>query len=68
MGITVGTADTTPESSAHVAGVRRGNAPHRFERHRGHTPDGRSTARRSTGINARHREPISPDMPNLSPA
>ena len=37
-------------------------------RRSGHLPDGRSTAERSTGINAKAREPIDPRMPNLSPA
>ena len=32
------------------------------------SPDGTSTAERSTGINAAAREPIDPRMPNLSPA
>jgi hypothetical protein len=34
----------------------------------GHNADGTSTAERSTGVNAKAREPIDPRMPNLSPA
>jgi len=33
----------------------------------GHLADGRSTAKRSTGINPKGAEPIDPRMPNLSP-
>jgi hypothetical protein len=33
----------------------------------GHLDDGTSTAARSTGINPERRNPISADMPNLSP-
>lgn len=69
MGITVGKPDVRMDRPAHVAGVRRGNQP-RMGRHQpGHRCGAdRSTARRSTGINARHRDPVLPDMPNLSPA
>jgi len=31
-------------------------------------PTGERTARDSTGINAKRREPIDPDMPNMPPA
>jgi hypothetical protein len=51
----------------HVRGVRTGNTVGNYEDSPGHLPDGRSTARRSTGINAEDREPILPEMPNLSP-
>ncbi|HZX38762.1 MAG TPA: hypothetical protein VFF37_10600 [Streptomyces sp.] len=68
MGITVGKPDVRTDRAAHVAGVRRGNHRGLSKRQPGHRPDDTSTARRSTGINARHREPIMPDMPNLSPA
>lgn len=68
MGITVGTPDVTTDKPSHVAGVRRGNHRGLYKRQAGHRRDDRSTARRSTGINARHRDPVLPDMPNLSPA
>lgn len=68
MGITVGKPDVRTDRAAHVPGVRRGNHRGLIKRQPGHRPDDTSTARRSTGINARHHEPIMPDMPNLSPA
>jgi hypothetical protein len=67
-GIRTGHPKAGPETPAHVPGIRSGNDPRPHETAPGHLPDGRSTARRSTGINARDREPIQPDMPNLSPA
>ncbi|MGW7356867.1 hypothetical protein ACWGI0_09510 [Streptomyces sp. NPDC054802] len=68
MGINVGKADVKPDAMAHVKGVRRGNH-HGLAKHQaGHHRDDTSGARRSTGINAKDREPIMPDMPNLSPA
>lgn len=66
-GIRVGHAKVKPTSPTHVPGMRTGNAPGNYERSHGHLPDGRSTARRSTGINAESRDPILPGMPNLSP-
>jgi hypothetical protein len=57
-----------PDASAHTKGIRQGNAKGNYEAQSGHEPDGRSTAERSTGINAKAREPIDPRMPNLSPA
>ena len=39
-----------------------------YEKQAGHNPDGTSTQKRSTGVNAGAREPIDPRMPNLSPA
>ncbi|MEW2630867.1 hypothetical protein AB0903_04220 [Streptomyces sp. NPDC048389] len=68
MGITVGKPDVKPDAMAHIKGVRRGNH-HGLGKHQaGHRTGDTSSARRSTGINAKHREPIMPDMPNLSPA
>jgi hypothetical protein len=52
---------------AHTPGIKQGNSKGNYERQPGHLPDGRSTAERSTGINAKAREPIDPRMPNLSP-
>jgi hypothetical protein len=64
----VGTPDTTPDSPAHVPGVRQGNSPRALDP--GFVKVGtllRGTARRSTGINPEQRNPITPDAPNLSP-
>lgn len=63
----VGRPDVSPSKPAHTPGVRQGNEPGSYERQAGHLPDERSTARRSTGINASARNPIDPRMPNLSP-
>ena len=63
----VGKAHVDPDAPAHRAGIRQGNATGSYESMRGHEPDGRSTAARSTGINAKEAEPIDPRMPNLSP-
>jgi hypothetical protein len=53
--------------SAHTPGINQGNAPGSYDRMPGHKPDGTSSAERSTGINAKARNPIDPSMPNLSP-
>ena len=66
--IRVGKPDVDLEAPGHVRGTRAGNDTGHYEKMEGHLPDGRSTARRSTGINADAREPIDPRMPNLSPA
>jgi hypothetical protein len=66
--IRVGKPQVTPSKPSHVAGVREGNAPGSYKAQPGHLEDGTSTARRSTGINAKHRDPIDPSAPNLSPA
>ena len=63
-----GKADVKHDSPSHVAGIKSGNAKGNYEKQAGHKPDGRSTAKRSTGINAGAAEPIDPSMPNLSPA
>jgi hypothetical protein len=63
----IGRADVEPDAPAHVAGVIQGNDPGNYEKSVGHLPDGRSTAKRSTGVNAADHEPIDPRMPNLSP-
>jgi hypothetical protein len=60
--------DVKPDTPAHVAGVKQGNSRGNYEKQSGHEPDGRSTAERSTGVNATVRNPIDPSMPNLSPA
>lgn len=66
--ILMGRPDVKPSTPSHVRGVTEGNSLGHYERQRGHLPDGRSTAARSTGINATRRDPIHPSMPNLSPA
>jgi hypothetical protein len=63
-----GKADVKPDAPAHVAGIKQGNSTGNYERQAGHNPDGTSTSKRSTGINAKNEEPIDPRMPNLSPA
>lgn len=63
----VGRRDVKPERPSHTPGVREGNQPGSYESQPGHLEDGRSTARRSTGINPRDRDPIDPRSPNLSP-
>jgi hypothetical protein len=63
----VGRPDVSPSAPSHVAGIREGNQPGSYERMPGHLPDGRSTSRRSTGIDPDSKNPIDPRMPNLSP-
>ena len=65
--IRTGKAEVKPDALAHRAGVKQGNSTGNYESQAGHHPDGRSSAQRSTGINAKKREPIDPRMPNLSP-
>jgi len=62
-----GQPDVSPDKPSHVPGVFQGNAVGNYEKQKGHLPDGRSTAARSTGINADMHDPIAPGMPNLSP-
>jgi hypothetical protein len=64
----LGKPDTKHDAPAHTPGIKQGNATGNYERQRGHLPDGRSTAARSTGISVKSSEPIDPSMPNLSPA
>jgi hypothetical protein len=56
-----------PDATAHTPGINEGNSKGNYEKQSGHLPDGRSTARRSTGISPDAMEPIDPSMPNLSP-
>ncbi|MCV2487920.1 hypothetical protein OF117_00975 [Geodermatophilus sp. YIM 151500] len=65
--IRVGKPDVKPDASAHVKGVIQGNAPGAFERQDGNHPDGTADARRSTGVNAKRRDPLIDAMPNLPP-
>ena len=64
----IGKPDTKHDAPAHTPGIAQGNALGSYEKQEGHTHDGRSTAERSTGVNAKAHEPIDPRMPNLSPA
>jgi hypothetical protein len=70
--IRVGKADVDPEAPSHVRGVFQGNHPHKLERHKGIDNESESraegSARRSTGIRAKHHDVIDPRMPKLSPA
>jgi hypothetical protein len=65
--VRIGKQHTKMDAPAHTPGAREGNEPGAYERMPGHLPDGRSTARRSTGVNSKAAEPIDPRMPNLSP-
>jgi hypothetical protein len=67
MTIRVGKPDVKQDKPAHVAGIRQGNSMGNYDKSKGHLPDGRSTAARSTGIRPKAHEPILPGMPNLSP-
>ncbi len=72
MRIRVGKPDTKMDAPSHVPGVRQGNAPGGTEKDPGLEETGkytaRSYARKSTGINAKSRNPIDPNSPNLPPA
>ena len=62
-----GKPQASPTKPTHVIGVKQGNHPGNYEKSPGHLPDGRSTARRSTGILPSKHDPIDPRMPNISP-
>ena len=64
----LGKGSKPTDGPAQVKGIKQGNSTGNYEKQAGHLPDGRSTAARSTGINAGKREPIDPRMPNLPPA
>jgi hypothetical protein len=65
----VGTPDTTPDAPSHTPGVRQGNSPRAVDPGLTETGAGlKGSGRRSTGINPKERNPITPDAPNLSPA
>jgi hypothetical protein len=65
--LNLGKPQVSMDKPTHVKGTKSGNSTGNYERQPGHLPDGRGTARRSTGINAGKRDPIDPRMPNLSP-
>jgi hypothetical protein len=64
----VGKPDVRPDAPSHTRGIRMGNAKGNYAKQAGHLPDGKVTAKRSTGVNAAGRDPIVPQMPNLPPA
>jgi hypothetical protein len=73
----VGKPDTKMDAPSHVKGVNQGNDPGGIEQDPGieytgergqGKPVARSTARMSTSINAKKRNPIDPNMPNMPPA
>jgi hypothetical protein len=66
--IRVGTPDVAPDTPAHTKGNKEGNELGVYRKQPGHKRGGKSTARRSTGIRARDRNPIVPGAPNISPA
>lgn len=66
--VRTGEAQADPTASAHTPGIKSGNSKGNYEKQPGHEPDGRRTARASTGVSAGAREPIDPRMPNLPPA
>lgn len=66
--IRTGKSDIDTQSLGHIKGINQGNSTGNYESQAGHLPDGRRTARASTGINPESHEPIDPRMPNLSPA
>jgi hypothetical protein len=67
MALKTGKPDVTPDLPSHTQGTPMGNSKGNYEKMPGHRPDGKSTAQRSTGVNAKFQEPIDPSMPNLSP-
>jgi hypothetical protein len=73
----VGTPDVEMDAPSHVDGVGQGNESGGIEQGSGYyktgergagRPSAKSTARRSTGINADARNPIDPSSPTLTPA
>ena len=66
--IRTGKADIDTQDLGHMKGIKQGNSTGNYEAQDGHKPDGKRSARASTGINPEAHEPIDPRMPNLSPA
>jgi len=67
----VGKPHAYPSMSSHIRGIHMGNDPGRYSPNAGmrRTTNGELvvSARRSTGVNPRNRNPIDPRSPNLSP-
>ena len=59
--------DTTPDTPSHTPGTHRGEEWARNQKEPGREKQ-TATARSSTGINAKNRDPIDPRMPHLPPA
>ena len=70
--VTVGKPDVEQSASSHSPGVREGNMRKSMVREPGVKRAGRfmaqATVRRSTGVNAKARQPVDPRMPILTPA
>ncbi|MCA1729330.1 MAG: hypothetical protein LC751_07950 [Actinobacteria bacterium] len=75
--IRVGKPDVKMDAPSHTPRVRQGNEPGGIEQDPGlhytgergaGKPSAKSTARKSTSINAKARNPIDPNSPNLPPA
>jgi hypothetical protein len=64
----LGKGDKPTDAPTHVKGIKQGNSTGNYEKQDGHLANGKSTAERSTGINAGKRQPIDPRMPNIPPA
>ena len=63
--VTLGKRHVRLDAPSHIGGVAEGNAPYQVSEvsaQRGQRPG------RSTGVNAKQREPIDPSMPKLTPA
>jgi hypothetical protein len=56
-----------PDLPAHTPRIKSGNSKGNYEKNSGHLPDGRRTARASTGVNPDAHGPIDPSMPSLPP-
>ena len=70
--IDIGTPEVRHDLPSHVPGVAQGNRSGGVSKQAGFHTDSegrvRASARRSTGIRARGRTPILPEMPHLTPA
>jgi hypothetical protein len=67
MTLRVGKPAVKQDTPAHTPGIKQGNSKGNYEKQPGHLPDGKATAERSTGVNAKARNPIDPRMPTLTP-
>ena len=69
--VSVGKADVGMDTPSHIHGIKEGNALGNIDRDPGlyaFADYAKATARRSTTINPKSRDPIDPRSPNLSPA
>lgn len=68
--VKVGASDTSPDSPSHMPGIKQGNGLGALEGEAGFYSEGgltKATPRRSTGVGPKHRKPIDPRMPCLTP-